>query len=123
MNETKGTQDVMDINNPNFVKAVESVPDCDVTEILKIPSDRYYTTLEVKQLLAMNRWMNRICDYCGYKQDVSRLKRCTKCCLVFYCNSLCQKKHMSVHEQRCGKLDGPLDTGFQQIVFIKISPK
>ena len=49
----------------------------------------------------------RQCAYCGTSRLVSKLKRCSKCTKVYYCNASCQKLHWKAsHKHVCSP---PLD--------------
>ena len=59
----------------------------------------------VRKSLALIRWSAPLCRSCGKKQYVGgkRLKSCRGCCLEWYCNATCQKKHWPTHKLWCGK--------------------
>ena len=44
------------------------------------------------------------CVSCGIVEvDELELKKCTDCDLVKYCSDVCQKNHISQHEEACKK--------------------
>lgn len=68
---------------------------------------------DIRQLLAMVRLANPICDHCMYKDDLAQLELCPKCLLVFYCREPkhCKQQAWSKHSERCCNPDGPEDDG------------
>lgn len=110
-----------------FTIAMENVPHADVKLIKDFLTSQNQINQnnddELRAIVVNTRWENRICEQCGNKQEVEDLKRCTRCYLAFYCNSQCQRAHWEIHKLRCGKLDGPLDTGYQAMKFLKIEPE
>jgi len=103
------------IHTSAFQKALENVPQADI-DLVK----NQRATLsdeQIIQALVRNRWNHKICDACGDKQQPNKLKHCARCCLAFYCSVECQKKGWKEHKTRCGNKQGPLDNGFQKLVF------
>ena len=108
-----------------LLKGMDNIPIADVellsqhaTNMDNLPEDKYVSQLKAQ--LASLRLMNRICEKCGYKQDIKKLKICTKCGLTWYCSDNCQQQDHSRHILRCANVNGPLDTGYQQLAFLKI---
>ena len=92
-----------------FVVATENVPDIDLTMVEKVTGELLAgeKRKEIKYLLVNNRFQNRICDSCLKKTHIYHLLLCTKCCLTWYCNEQCQRKHAAKHEGQDGRA-GPL---------------
>ena len=42
-----------------------------------------------------------VCGYCG--EIGEKMKKCSVCMLVYYCNGKCQKKNWKLHQKVCGK--------------------
>ena len=106
-----------------FAKGVHYLPTADVRKVCdQVPAiDMTQDIHEQKILhgLVFNRLSNRICESCGNKRDIRKLSICEGCCLSWYCSKECQTRHWPIHKQRCCVKDGPLDTGYQQIVLLK----
>lgn len=75
---------------------------------------------ELRKILVKTRWSNPICGGCGRKGAGVKLALCLGCALEAYCSKDCQKAHLEVHKLRCGKQDGPLDFGYQQLAFVPV---
>lgn len=100
-----------------YEKASINMPKCDVDKLSSIMTTP--DTMKATTQLVFLRLINRICDHCGYKADIKKLSICTDCCLVWYCNEECMNAHAHKHSERCCKLDGPLDKGYQALSFVK----
>jgi len=109
----------------SFRHGIKHVPDEDIAYLRKfIPNEEIpYGDFQLKMMIAQNRHMNKICDYCWNKQNTSKLFVCSGCYLTFYCNKECQQKHWHKHKLRCGKKDGPLDDGPQRITIFEREDK
>ena len=46
-----------------------------------------------------NVWKNRQCSHCSNKNDI--LKKCKRCCKVWYCSDKCQLRDWNVHKKNC----------------------
>lgn len=92
-------KNITDPSNPLFRRAMENIPQCDIEEVRKRPSPFTKPDDQLCYALAYIRWINKICDQCGYKEDPPILKRCMKCCLSFYCSKECQRKHWDEHKK------------------------
>jgi hypothetical protein len=105
------------IGVPLFIRAIESVPDADV----RLAGHLFVgaTNIQLKYRLAFLRWANPICDQCFDEKTPEKLVPCLRCGLVWYCSTTCQHNHAEKHAMRCGRRDGPLDTGPQQLAAIK----
>lgn len=112
------------LRNPLFLAAVNNVPDADVNLLESFggptPSAGFPSTRnQLRVVLALNRWTNKICDQCLDKSNVSALQPCPACALAFYCSQECREKAAAAHAARCCKRDGPLDKGPMAIVIMK----
>lgn len=107
------------LDDRRFRIAFLSLPDADVEMIRKVAGQEDADEMFYRYQLVQMRWQNPICAYCGNKQEPKKLKRCTQCYLEFYCNRECQAKHWKTHKARCGKVNGPLDEGYQRIVALQ----
>lgn len=105
-------------------KAAQSLPKSEVSYVQRLfvgvdedtPSDEY-----VRIMLASNRIMNKICNFCGKKNI--EYSMCEECCCTWYCkNSDCKNKDSVTHSKWCCKPDGPRDTGYMATVLIKTTP-
>lgn len=45
-----------------------------------------------------------ICAWCGKAQESEKLMKCSRCEIIFYCSSICQKAAYPEHKLVCGKL-------------------
>lgn len=104
-----------------FHNGINYVPDADVTYLKNFIScdEVPHGDFQLKMMIAQNRYMNKICDYCWNKKNPSKLLVCSGCYLTFYCNIECQRKHWNKHKLRCRKTDGPLDDGPQKIIIFE----
>lgn len=115
------------LNNDNvFGKAMYYLPDADSQLLLDLPGQFENEPQEVKlsrmkQSVVFMRLTNRICEFCGDKRDIRKLKICADCCISWYCSKDCQANHWPIHKQRCQQKNGPLDKGYQQLAFLDIS--
>jgi len=99
-------------------RAMASLPDADIEHVraaIDIPESEWES---LRYHLVCNRLANRICEACGDKHDLTKLRLCSGCHLSWFCGSTCAQRQWKIHQLRCGKTDGPLDTGFQAIVMV-----
>lgn len=66
---------------------------------------------KLRVFLVINRHKNAMCSgMCGRKKMYGhKLFHCSRCALVFYCSTRCQKKDWAHHKQWCCNLQAPFD--------------
>lgn len=69
---------------------------------------------EIRQALAMDRHINRICHNPECMKKNVKFRRCSKCHLVYYCSVDCQKADWGFHKGWCCNPDAGLDHFFMQ---------
>lgn len=115
-------------NNDNLIQnAVIHIPLNDIHLVAekmahyqeKEMNEQFFTQnySDIVYQLAFIRLSNRICDHCGNKDN---LQICENCYLTWYCNRACQEAHWNKHKLRCCNKRGPLDEGYQKIIFENI---
>lgn len=113
------------VNHENFKVAVTKVPEVDVDYVLRHCGEGVDRD-ETKRSIAYNAWYNRICSNCGNKKNVKKLKKCSGCYLIEYCNRECQRNHWSIHKLRCSpnhETTTQLNHGYQGIFIGKPTKK
>jgi len=101
------------------------IKDLDVENIIPRAEVAHLKTLTDKEdtelyyMLAFNRVASRICNSCGYKDDIYKLKPCESCQLTYYCDDACRQNDSEAHGEWCCKPDGPRDMGYLQTTAIK----
>ncbi len=90
----------------------------DCHEVEKSRNDA--SELDIRMMLVLNRLTNRICDRCWDKTDISSLKWCEMCKLVWYCSEKCQAKAWETHKLWCCQKNGPVDDGPMKTVVVEI---
>ena len=58
-------------------------------------------TPRIRKFMSLRKKTKKKCSHCGNKQG--KLKRCTGCRLVFYCNEQCQRSNWKCHKKTCKK--------------------
>ena len=110
-------------NELMYMRALENLPDTDIFYLMKntnleLEQKNNEKIRHLAQCHVLNRLSKRICDNCGNKSNIMKLKLCNKCCISWYCSKECQMKHSAIHKLRCCNRSGPLDLGYQKILLI-----
>lgn len=114
------------LNDQNAMRAYFNIPKADVDCVAKYSQEDKPLTPEKESQFRMQllilRYTNVICDTCHKKPPTPGLvlTRCDKCYLAQYCSSVCRNVGWEHHRKRCCKPNGPLDTGPQQLAFVKV---
>lgn len=95
------------------------VPDSDIAAIRAVAGPSM-PEQNLRGSLAINNLQNAICNYCMDKSNVTSLLLCTRCCMIWYCGNQCRDADWHNHSRRCGKPDGPLDTGPMRLAFARV---
>ena len=99
----RDVDDVMNANSGQGRIAIVNIPKCaadgKVLNATLLPSA--VSRQDVAQFIATTRWASPICDLCWKKDQPKQLMLCDRCCLVFYCNRVCQKADWARHKRRC----------------------
>lgn len=101
-------------------KSWTNIPISEVEFVMKNTPPTKFSKEQTAFMLALNRRSNRICESCGYKENIETLIPCEKCYLLHYCNNnTCQRQHwISEHKMRCCKEDAPREKGYSATVLI-----
>ena len=67
----------------------------------------------LKQAMVLVKQLNPICSTCHTHGNMVKLKLCTGCSLVYYCNKDCQRKDWKHHKSTCLKKDQKKDQNKQ----------
>lgn len=109
------------IDNENlFLKAINNLPTTDINYVFEKTNmpQSVQNLNHIRTGLVFNLLTNRICENCGDKSNIIKLKICSECCLSWYCSEKCQHEHWDSHKLRCCKPDAPLDNGYQKITLV-----
>ena len=55
----------------------------------------------IRDLLALNLLVNRVCANCAYDANPRSLSLCARCLSVWYCDEKCRAEHEGKHEAAC----------------------
>ena len=97
-----------------FRSASENLPTKEIDIIINMmneidPFGNKPSKEDIRDQIVLNRLINRICHCCYSKKKLMNMKRCSKCCLVYYCNEICQKQDWSEHKIWCCNPEAELD--------------
>jgi hypothetical protein len=73
-------------------------------EVLSVTMSKPVAILELRHLL-QNKVKERQCANCGIT-TYDKLKQCTGCRTIYYCNERCQKTHWPTHKTNCKLMKG-----------------
>jgi hypothetical protein len=87
-------------SKPWYNDALFNIPKCQVDYLLNEVKNKTGSNIsekESRESIMEHFYANRICNYCKNvpKEDIYSLSACGKCHLVYYCNSICQRKDWS----------------------------
>ena len=105
---------IKDLNIPKLM------PRAEIEYLKTFPMGRPTSDQELYCMLAFNRVANRICNKCGYKDDVYALRPCQQCHLTYYCSQRCMDSDQQRHALWCCRPDGPRDMGFLKTTMLKL---
>lgn len=75
------------------------------------------TDLQLYQMIAYNRLVNKICSHCG---NMDALLECSDCHLTHYCDTACLDAHLPQHREWCCNVDGQRDKGYLEVVMVSV---
>lgn len=102
--------------DPTYHHALKMLPhsefEYDISQIERAAGIKLSTKQkeEKKREMVASRYINPICSWCHAKGTGVNLKKCSDCCLVWYCNKHCKKQHWKAfHSKWCCNLGAPVD--------------